>query len=186
MIAFWQASLTLSLASKRLFKSCLRAFNRWLDRDGSAKTPTNVNLVMKAASRLPKVSLSNSATWNQNMNHFQFIFLSSYNFLWKLHFFVKMPVRQKFRESNVFTKEIAKELIWRNIFLARLNFSLFLTVLYTVWKSTVKCDHVKKISWNQLFSNFFSNTLIWRKNVIFFFPVKIVIAFYCTFSHCNW
>ena len=34
---------------------------------------------------------------------------------------------QKFRERNVFTKEITKELIWRNIFLARLNFSFFHT-----------------------------------------------------------
>ena len=32
---------------------------------------------------------------------------------------------QKFRESNVFTKQITKKLIWRNIFSVRLNFSFF-------------------------------------------------------------
>ena len=46
--------------------------------------------------------------------------------MWKLlrlvsHFW------KKFRESNVFTKEIAKEIIWRNIFMVRLNFSFFHT-----------------------------------------------------------
>ena len=35
---------------------------------------------------------------------------------------------QKFHESNVFTKEITKELIWRNIFSVRVNFSFFHTV----------------------------------------------------------
>ena len=37
---------------------------------------------------------------------------------------------QKFRESIVFTQEITKELISRNIFLVRENFAFF----HTVWK----------------------------------------------------
>ena len=37
----------------------------------------------------------------------------------------KFTFTQKFCESNNFTKEITKELFWRNIFLVRLNFSFF-------------------------------------------------------------
>ena len=48
--------------------------------------------------------------------------------LWKLRKFILTHFCQKFRESNGFTKEITKELIWRNIFLVRLNFSFFHTV----------------------------------------------------------
>ena len=33
---------------------------------------------------------------------------------------------QTFRETNVFTKEITKELIWRNIHLVRVNSNAFL------------------------------------------------------------
>ena len=36
--------------------------------------------------------------------------------VWKLRKFSLKLFWQKFRESNVFTKEITKELIWRNIF----------------------------------------------------------------------
>ena len=35
---------------------------------------------------------------------------------------------RKIRESNVFSKEITKEMIWRNIFLVRVNSSFFHTV----------------------------------------------------------
>ena len=48
--------------------------------------------------------------------------------VWKLPRFSLTHSWQKFRESNVFTKEITKELIWRNIFLVRLNLSFFHTV----------------------------------------------------------
>ena len=44
---------------------------------------------------------------------------------------------QKFRESNVFTKEITKELIWRNIFLE----TKFQYALCTMWKSRQKHDN---------------------------------------------
>ena len=36
---------------------------------------------------------------------------------------------QKFRQSNVFTKESTKKVIWRNIFSVRINFSFFHTVV---------------------------------------------------------
>ena len=41
---------------------------------------------------------------------------------------------QKFRENDVFIKEITKELIWRNIFSVRVNFTFFYTVKCTLWK----------------------------------------------------
>ena len=42
---------------------------------------------------------------------------------------------QKFRESNVFTKEITKELISRNFFSVRENFSFFLNCALTHWQT---------------------------------------------------
>ena len=45
---------------------------------------------------------------------------------------------------------------------------------FTVWKSTI---NRKYFTWNQIFSNFFSKKLIWRKNTI-------LIAFYSIFQHC--
>ena len=39
--------------------------------------------------------------------------------MWKLRKFAVTLFRQKFRESNVFTKEVTKELISRNIFSLR-------------------------------------------------------------------
>ena len=52
---------------------------------------------------------------------------------------------RKFRESNVFTKEITKELIWRNFLRMTVNFSFFHTVLLShhriflpkLWERTV-------------------------------------------------
>ena len=42
---------------------------------------------------------------------------------------------QKFRESNIFTNQVTKELISQNIFSVRENFSFFHTVpQHTVWK----------------------------------------------------
>ena len=35
---------------------------------------------------------------------------------------------KKYRENNSFTKEITKDMIWRNIFSVRVNFSLYHTV----------------------------------------------------------
>ena len=49
--------------------------------------------------------------------------------VWKLRKFTFTLFWQKFRESNVFAKEITKEMIWRNIFLVRVNSSFFHTVL---------------------------------------------------------
>ena len=50
--------------------------------------------------------------------------------LWKLWKFTVVTLFwQKFRESNVFTKEYTKELIWRNFFNVTVNFSFFHTVI---------------------------------------------------------
>ena len=60
---------------------------------------------------------------------------------------------QKFRESNVFTKEITKGLICRNIFLVRPNFLFFHTVL---------CAHLSSIHGKSNFKIFYFRVLIWR------------------------
>ena len=49
--------------------------------------------------------------------------------VWKLQKFSLTHFWQKFRESNGFTKWITKELIWRNIFLVRVNFEFFYKVI---------------------------------------------------------
>ena len=48
----------------------------------------------------------------------------------------------------------------------------------TVWKSTTKRDHEKKISWNQFFTNFFCKNVDFTEKMF----VKIVITFHSTFS----
>ena len=83
--------------------------------------------------------------------------------------------KQKYRENNVFTKEIIwqkqwiyrflpnqyKELIWRNI-------------ISLIWKPqcgkvlNIKRDHAQKNSWNQFFSNFFSKNVDLTKKCWFF------------------
>ena len=58
--------------------------------------------------------------------------------MWKFRKFTLTHFWQKFRESNVFTVEIAKELIWRNFFSVRVNFCYFnfhYTAQCTVWKN---------------------------------------------------
>ena len=65
---------------------------------------------------------------------------------------------QKFRESNVFTKEITKELFWRNIFLVRLNSSFFHTVIQYayVYNNRVFFNSQLNISWKHLIRVSFS------------------------------
>ena len=76
-------------------------------------------------------------------------FWKTHSTVWKLRKFSLTYFWQKFRQSNGFTKEITKELIWRNISLARENFSFFHTVKQ--WKSTIKRDYIQKFPSNQLF-----------------------------------
>ena len=76
----------------------------------------------------------------------------------------------KIFESNGFTEEIVKELIWRNLSLvrralSRVNSSFshthcaaFDRTNYTSVEKWKIYSHRKKISSNQLFSNFFSTT----------------------------
>ena len=70
--------------------------------------------------------------------HEQYFFLDSQQFYVKptsrFHSVQKFTLTLfwlKFRESNRFTKEITKQLIWRNIFFSESNFSFYHT---TVWK----------------------------------------------------
>ena len=62
-------------------------------------------------------------------SHFLLVFHTEQYTMWKLLQFSLTHFWQKFREINVFTKEITKELIRRNIFLVRPNFSFFHTVV---------------------------------------------------------
>ena len=76
--------------------------------------------------------------------------------VWKMLQFSLTHFWQKIREINGFTKEITKELIWRNIFLVRLNFSFFHTVL---WKLRNFTATIKPVIMSQKFRqiNFFVN-----------------------------
>ena len=53
---------------------------------------------------------------------------STVHTVWKLQKFSLTLFSQKFRESNGFTKEITKELNWRNFFSVRENFFFFPTM----------------------------------------------------------
>ena len=91
------------------------------------------------------------------------------------------------------TKEITKELIWRNFLAVRVNFSfLHTSVIGTVKRSTVcvgkwriysreRSPHQRKISSNQLFNNFFSKTVTF-KNFTVFSHCECVLWIYIFFS----
>ena len=79
-----------------------------------------------------------------------FRFRNFHTTVWKLWNFSLTLFRQKFRESNVFTKEITKEMIWRNILIMKSQFPEFLQSKYTVVKisllfTTSFC--LKIVSW---------------------------------------
>ena len=61
-------------------------------------------------------------------DNFSFFHTAVKRTVWKSWNFSLTLFQQKFRESNGFTKQITKELIWRNIFSVRPNFSFFHTV----------------------------------------------------------
>ena len=100
--------------------------------------------------------------------------------LWKLRKFILTHFCQKFRESNGFTKEITKELIWRNSFM-RMNSSFFQSMEITEFY----CHHAffsqKFRDINLLLKNF---TLNWFDDSEFLvfntvsYSVKIT-QFYC-------
>ena len=50
----------------------------------------------------------------------------------------------------------------------RQNNYLIISLVYTVWKSAIKHDHAKKISWDQLFNNFFSKNVDLTEEFRFF------------------
>ena len=56
---------------------------------------------------------------------------------------MKSKIRSYFSEKSIF-------------FASNQPFCYLNKLLFTVWNSTIKRDHFKKISWNQLSSNFFS------------------------------
>ena len=91
-------------------------------------------------------------------------------------------VSQTGKNLNFFPFEISKKGNVCNF--QSLNFTktkILLNNHSTVWKSTIKRYHAQKFPWNQFLVS--SLMLIWRKNVDF--SVKIVIAFYSNFSHCE-
>ena len=96
--------------------------------------------------------------------------------MWKLLRFSLIHFWQKFRESNVFTKEITKELISRKKFSVRENFLFFHTVceriswfFYTVYCAV--CMHV----------NFFNQEKIVTTSKKCWFNNKLFYC-YCFFS----
>ena len=73
-------------------------------------------------------------------------FRTSFNHtVWKLWNFSLTLFRQKFRESNGFTKQITIELIWRNIFSVRPNFSFSHSVNQQLKNTKWKKKSVKLI-----------------------------------------
>ena len=74
----------------------------------------------------------------------------------------------KFRENNVFTEEITQELIWRNFFSIRENFSFFLTVSCQ-FHLHITLERISKKCWNyleviQIYVNceFRVNNTVWK------------------------
>ena len=62
--------------------------------------------------------------------------------VWKLRKFTLLTLFwQKFRESNVFTKYVPKELIWRNIFFVEREFLVF-----PLCDATLLCNHGSEIN----------------------------------------
>ena len=71
------------------------------------------------------------------------------------------------------------------------------TVHCTMWKSTVNCDHAQKISWNQLFSNFFSKNVdltekmlifsvkSWSRFITLFHTVKLFVMSFSNRTYQN-
>jgi len=78
---------------------------------------------------------------------------------------------QKFRETNVFTKEITEELIWRNIFLVRVNVSFYHTVSWEIteiYSYAFLATHLL----NKLPKSWFDGIFLWvRVNFSFFHSV---------------
>ena len=60
--------------------------------------------------------------------------------VWKLRKFTLTHFWQNFRESNGFTNEITKKLIWQIIFSVRVNFSFFHTATCDAWISWINFD----------------------------------------------
>ena len=84
--------------------------------------------------------------------------------MWKL---LKFTLTQKFRESSIYTKQIHKELIWRNIFYwgyacmyicMYVIFLFFHNKLCTVWKLRNFTATISSQRTKELYSK-----LIWRK-----------------------
>ena len=102
--------------------------------------------------------------------------------LWCGNYEILLPLStissQNFRETNFFTKELYCKLVWRKKFCVTVKLSFFHTHS-TVWKNEKFSLTEKKFSWNQLFSNFFSKTVTFKK----FCPKKREREF-PQFSHC--
>ena len=67
--------------------------------------------------------------------------------VWKLRKFTITHFWQKFREINVFSKEVTKELIWRKKFSGEREFRVdyFHTVMTMIWEWITKLSYLKKI-----------------------------------------
>ena len=95
---------------------------------------------------------------------FRAISTNMYRYVWKLQKFSLTLCSQKFRESNCFTKEITKYLIWRNYFSLRefLVFPHCALHSHTV-EFTKFLYHLKLFSWNHLYSKLFTKEIVFTK-----------------------
>ena len=97
--------------------------------------------------------------------------------IWKLctQFYCHTYLWQKFRDNNAFTKEVTKELIWRNFFSVTVNFSFFHTVnslfSHNFDKNFVKAIILLNINVN-LTKYFFVNSSSSSK--LFIFPNQLL------------
>ena len=89
-------------------------------------------------------------------DNFSFFHTAVKRTVWKSWNFSLTLFQQKFRESNGYTKQITKELIWRNIFSMRPKFSFFHTVSGKQPEEWKIPSLLKKISVKLIYYNLFT------------------------------
>ena len=117
------------------------------------------------STKFREINFSSINQVSQNVSNWLRVDISSFT-MWKLwQFTLTFFFWQKFRQINAFTKEITKQLIWRNILsvrAVRVNFSFFHTVLWK-YEIFVKMNTAQK------------KEVITRKNMKYF-EIKVNIS----------
>ena len=85
------------------------------------------------STKFREINFSSINQVSQNGFNWVRVDISSFT-MWKLwQFILTFFFWQKFRQINAFTKEITKQLIWRNILSVRVNFSFFSHCSLEMW-----------------------------------------------------